>query len=393
MIEEFEKTSTDSMTDDILSTTADDNIVYKDYNMADLDKYIEKIPSMTMLESVSLKNSVTKELDRLESCHTMVKAVSELKDNFDTVTPGKEHAPADNTDVGKNILTANYLDEYGYEESAEEFKRLYDAYQPKLTSLVETIDKHIEECSKQAASTKYMTNDFLHIIEKKINNMKPTDMNYDYTMKKLQVLKSAFENRTDLTYLSNKLSTFIKNKTHMKNLAKAMNGTFTNIGGKLRSNFTDASMNSFLNGMEAVFGQDREAVIILVYFLDYVCSTEIKTNADSWVKVFVLNITDIRRGIWDMDMHFDKYLAQVDSAFYPQIEEIKKYLASRKSKISNSIYSTYSILISDIDPKPEKKEESSEEATPVEEGVEHVDAEVVGVDTSGNGIIIDSNVV
>lgn len=393
MIEEFEKTSTDSMTDDILSTTADDNIVYKDYNMADLDKYIEKIPSMTMLESVSLKNSVTKELDRLESCHTMVKAVSELKDNFDTVTPGKEHAPADNTDVGKNILTANYLDEYGYEESAEEFKRLYDAYQPKLTSLVETIDKHIEECSKQAASTKYMTNDFLHIIEKKINNMKPTDMNYDYTMKKLQVLKSAFENRTDLTYLSNKLSTFIKNKTHMKNLAKAMNGTFTNIGGKLRSNFTDASMNSFLNGMEAVFGQDREAVIILVYFLDYICSTEIKTNADSWVKVFVLNITDIRRGIWDMDMHFDKYLAQVDSAFYPQIEEIKKYLASRKSKISNSIYSTYSILISDIDPKPEKKEESSEEATPVEEGVEHVDAEVVGVDTSGNGIIIDSNVV
>lgn len=396
MIEEIEKTSGDSMTADILSTTADDNIVYKDYNMTDLDKYIEKIPSMTMLEAISLKNSVTKELNRLESCHTMVKAVSELRDNFDTVTPGKEPTMLDRknagTNVDKKILTANYLDEYGYEESAEEFKTLYDAYHPKLTSLVEAIDKHIEECSKQAASTKYMTNDFLHIIEKKINNMKPTDMNYDYTMKKLQVLKTAFENRTDLTYLSNKLSLFIKNKTHMKNLAKAMNGTFTNIGGKLRSNFTDASMNSFLNGMEAVFGQDRDAVIILVYFLDYVCATEAKSNADSWVKVFILNITDIRRGIWDMDIHFDQYLARVDSALYPQIEEIEKYLATRKSKISNSIYSTYNTLISDIDPKPKKKEETPEETAPVEDDIEHVDAEVVGVDTSGNGIIIDSDV-
>lgn len=376
MSEEIKKTSDESITEDILSTTADDNIVYKNYNMTDIDKYIEKVPSMTMLEAVSLKNSVTKELERLESCHTMVKAVSEIKDNFD---------PAN---VDNKIMTANYLDTYGYEESADEFKNLYNAYQPKLTSLVEAIDKHIAECSKQAASTKYMTNDFLHIIEKKINNMKPTDMNYDYTMKKLQVLKTAFENRTDLTYLSNKLSLFIKNKTHLKNLAKAMNGTFTNIGGKLRSSFTDASLNSFLNGMEAVFGQDRDAVIILIYFLDYVCATEAKTNADSWVKVFVLNITDIRRGIWDMDIHFDKYLAQVDSALYPQIEEIKKYLASRKSKISSSIYSTYSTLISDIDPKPEK----SEETAPVEDDVEHVDAEVVGVDTSSNGIVIDSNV-
>lgn len=376
MTEEIKKTSDESITEDILSTTADDNIVYKNYNMTDIDKYIEKVPSMTMLEAVSLKNSVTKELERLESCHTMVKAVSEIKDNFD---------PAN---VDNKIMTANYLDTYGYEESADEFKNLYNAYQPKLTSLVEAIDKHIAECSKQAASTKYMTNDFLHIIEKKINNMKPTDMNYDYTMKKLQVLKTAFENRTDLTYLSNKLSLFIKNKTHLKNLAKAMNGTFTNIGGKLRSSFTDASLNSFLNGMEAVFGQDRDAVIILIYFLDYVCATEAKTNADSWVKVFVLNITDIRRGIWDMDIHFDKYLAQVDSALYPQIEEIKKYLASRKSKISSSIYSTYSTLISDIDPKPEK----SEETAPVEDDVEHVDAEVVGVDTSSNGIVIDSNV-
>lgn len=376
MSEEIKKTSDDSITEDILSTTADDNIVYKNYNMSDIDKYIEKVPSMTMLEAVSLKNSVTKELERLESCHTMVKAVAEIKDNLDP-------ANADN-----KIMTANYLDTYGYEESADEFKNLYDAYQPKLTSLVEAIDTHIAECSKQAASTKYMTNDFLHIIEKKINNMKPTDMNYDYTMKKLQVLKTAFENRTDLTYLSNKLSLFIKNKTHLKNLAKAMNGTFTNIGGKLRSNFTDASLNSFLNGMEAVFGQDRDAVIILVYFLDYICATEAKTNADSWVKVFILNITDIRRGIWDMDIHFDKYLAQVDSALYPQIEEIKKYLASRKSKISSSIYSTYSTLISDIDPKPEK----SEETAPVEDDVEHVDAEVVGVDTSAMVLSIDSSV-
>ena len=131
MNEEILKTSPDEATTDILTETANDNIIYKDYDMSSLDAYMEKIGTMSMLESISLKNSITKELNRLESCHTMVKAVNDLRENFDFAAPGKEPTPMDHkipgTNVDKQILTANYLDEYGYNKSAEHLNKLYEA--------------------------------------------------------------------------------------------------------------------------------------------------------------------------------------------------------------------------------------------------------------------------
>ena len=390
MNEEIEKTSPDEMTNDVLTTAADDNIIYKNYDMSDLDKYMEKINTMSMLEAVSLKNSVTKELNRLESCHTMVKTVANLRDNFDVVSPGKEPSAIDHknagTNVNKDIMTANYLDDYGYQESADEFNKLYDVYQPKLTALIETLNKHIDECSKQAASTKYMTNDFLHIINKKINNMKSTDMNYDYNMKKLQMLKTAFENRTDLTYLKNKLEVFSKNKTHLKNLAKAMNGTFSDITSKLNGNFAKKTMSAFIKEIDDNFVGDMYYNITFLYFLNYVCTSEAKTYADAWVKIFVLNASDIHNDIWDLDIPAEKYMANTVKEFYPMMDAIYLYLKQRKVKISSQILTQYNALLNWV-PEVEETSESKEEikVKPEEDDVEHVEAEVVDLhDTHGS---------
>lgn len=377
MNEEIEKTSPNEMTNDVLSTAADDNIIYKNYDMNDLDKYIEKISTMSMLEAVSLKNSVTKELDRLESCHNMVKTVANLRDNFDAANTGKESSA-----VNKDIMTANYLDDYGYEESADEFNKLYNAYQPKLTTLIEALNKHIGECSKDAASTKYMTNDFLQIINKKINNMKPEDLNYDYNMKKLQMLKTAFENRTDLTYLKNKLDLFSKNKTHLKNLAKAMTGTFSDIASKLNANFTMKTMSALIKEMDDNFVGDMYYNITFLYFLNYVCTSESKTNADVWVKIFALNANDIHSDIWDLDIPADEYMSNAIKEFYPMMDTIYQYLKQRKVKISSQILSQYNTLLTWT---PDEVTEKNEEVSETEEDpVEHVDAEIVDLhDTHG----------
>ena len=176
MNEEIKNNSGDVATSDILSDAANDHILYKDYDMEVLDQYMTKIESMSLLECISLKNSVAKELNRLESCHTMLKAVDDLRENFDFVAPGKEITTMDRknagTDVDKQIMSANYLDQYGFTENADEFTKLYDAYQPKLKELTEKLAAHISECGKDAASTTYMTNDFLHIIDTRLNNMK-----------------------------------------------------------------------------------------------------------------------------------------------------------------------------------------------------------------------------
>ena len=250
MNEESLKTSPDEATTDILTETANDNIIYKDYDMSSLDAYMEKIGTMSMLESISLKNSITRELNRLESCHTMVKAVDDLRENFDFVAPGKEPTLMDRkmagTNVDKQILTANYLDEYGYNESAEDFNKLYEAYQPKLEEMITKINAHIDTFSEKAASTQYMTEDFLHIIDKKIRNMNETDINYEHKMKGLKVLKDAFEHRTNLDFLAKKLHLFAANKTHLKNLVKAFEGTFSNFASKLNNSFATRTLLSML---------------------------------------------------------------------------------------------------------------------------------------------------
>ena len=367
MNEEIKNNSGDTATSDILSDAANDHILYKDYDIAVLDQYMTNIDSMTLLESISLKNSVTKELNRLESCKTMLNAVGDLRQNFDFVAPGKEVTMMDRknagTDVDKKILAANYLDEYGFTENADEFDKLYETYQPKLKELTDKLTNHINACNKDAASTTYMTNDFLHIIDKRLNNMKPDEINYEYTSTRLETLKNAFSHRTDYSFLLNKLRLFTSNKTHMKNLAKAMNGTYSDIAAKLNKNFSPATLKEFINCMEDCFDHDQMKIISLMYFLNYVCTSEAKNNNDVWVKVFLLNISDIRKGIWDLEDDWRSYLANVCNAFDTYLEMITKYLIKRKTKINFQILNQYEKVMNYVPEEKKEDEESSTENT------------------------------
>ena len=398
MNEEIKVNSGDTATSDILSDTANDHILYKDYDLSTLDQYMTNINSMTMLESISLKNSVAKELNRLESCKTMLKAVDDLRQNFDFVAPGKEVTMMDRknagTDVDKKILAANYLEEYGFDENADEFNKLYDTYQPKLKELTDKLSEHITECGKDANSSTYMTNDFLHIINKRLNNLKEDEINYNYTKTHLETLKTAFSNRTDCTFLKNKLRLFTSNKTHLKNLAKALTGTFSGIAAKLNKNFSMSTLKEFSNAMEDCFDHDQIKILSLLYFLNYVCASEAKSDNDVWVKVFLLNASDIRKGIWDLDVHWDTYLANMTDALDPYLDEIKEYITKRKVKINFQILNQYEKILNYV-PEEKKEEESEtvEEPEVKEESVETVEAEEVSVTPIANGEIVDAEVI
>ena len=279
------------------------------------------------------------------------------------------------------------MDEYGFTENADEFDKLYETYQPKLKELTDKLTDHINACNKDAASTTYMTNDFLHIIDKRLNNMKPDEINYEYTSTRLETLKNAFSHRTDYSFLLNKLRLFTSNKTHMKNLAKAMNGTYSDIAAKLNKNFSPATLKEFINCMEDCFDHDQMKIISLMYFLNYVCTSEAKNNNDVWVKVLLLNISDIRKGIWDLEDDWRSYLANVCNAFDTYLEMITKYLIKRKTKISFQILAQYDKVKNYI---PEKKEEKNpEETTEPDDDTEHVEAEEVGVAPVATGEVVD----
>lgn len=350
MNEEILKTSADEATTDILTETANDNIVYRNYDMSDLDSYIEKIETMTMLESISLKNSVSKELNRLESCHTMVKAVSELRDNFDFVEPGKEPTAMDRrnagTDVDKTLLTTNYLDQYGYKENIDEFNQLYTDYQPKLQELIDKLNEHIDQCSPKAASTKYMTNDFLHIINKRINSLSETETNYDHLSKSLVNLKNCFENRTSIKWLENKLNTFVKNKNHLKDVSRALTGTMSDVASKLNSKFALKTMHNFVFFINQLWEGNYNKTLSLLYFLNYVCAHEADSNLDAWVKVMLLNVSDMTNDIWDIDeVEENEYAINVRDAFNSALTQMDLYIRNRKTKVNPVLIKQYEDLI------------------------------------------------
>lgn len=389
MNEEIMKTSEDEATTDILTETANDNIIYKNYDMADLDTYISNVDSLSMLEAISLKNSVLKEVNRLESCHTMVKAVDDLRENFDFVQPGKEPTLMDRKNAGTNadkaVLTANYLDSFGYKESAEEFAKIYEDYKPKLDELVEKLDKRIEDCTPMAASTTYMTNDFLKIINKRINNLKEDDINYKTLSKSLDTLKTAFENRTDIEYLATKFDTYVKNKNHLKDIKRAINGTFSDVSSKMNKNFATKTMHSLIATLDKIYFGNRYKVLSFIQFLNYICANEASSNADAWVKVLVLNISDINKNIWDIDgVNSNDYLEWIYNRFNSNLTQVEIYLTNTKTKISSSVNAQYDALLNWTEPEPEKKAEDAvtEETTEVipeseDDGIEHIDAEVV----------------
>ena len=101
-------------------------------------------------------------------------------------------------------------------------------------------------------------------------------------------------------------------------------------------------------------------IISLMYFLNYVCTSEAKNNNDVWVKVFLLNISDIRKGIWDLEEDWRSYLANVCNAFDTYLEMIAKYLIKRKTKISFQILNQYEKVMNYV---PEEKKEDEESST------------------------------
>lgn len=369
MNEEIMKTSTDEATTDILAETANDNIIYRNYDMSDLDAYIEKIGSMTMLEAISLKNSVSRELNRLESCHTMVKAVSELRDNFDFVEPGKEPTAMDRrnagTDVDRSVLTTNYLDQYGYNENIDEFNQLYTDYQPKLQDLIDKLNAHIDECSPKAASTKYMTNDFLHIINKRINNLSETETNYAHLSKSLVNLKNAFENRTSVEWLENKMNTFVKNKNHLKDVSRALTGTMSDVASKLNTKFADKTMHNFVFFINQLWEGNYNKTLSFLYFLNYVCANEADSNLDAWVKVMLLNVSDMTNDIWDLDeIAENDYALRVRDAFSFALAQMDMTIKNKKVKVNPVLIQQYEkILNMEFDETPEETNEAAEKET------------------------------
>lgn len=373
-------------TNEILSEGAEEHIQYEDFDIQVLDSYIDQIDSLSLLECVSLRNRIKPELVRLDSCKKMLNAVEELRDNFDFVEPGKEVTMLDRKGAGKNInkeiMAANYLEQYGFKEDKEEFLTFYDTYQPKFTQLISTLDDRIAAEKENANSTAYITKDMIRVLDKKIDAIKQQDPkahpNKDYYLTRLTTVRKAFANRTDMFYLYNKFNMFFNNKSSVRQMARALKkGTYSDIGGRMRALFTESNLHGFYNILERC-NYSIEEMVIFTYFLNRICISEAKTNNDVWVKILVLNFNDIFTGIYDLDVSADEYLSSFENLFSKNVAFIQT-LGRVKKDIDGRIIHEIGKIISGmtIKTKEEDAEPTEDMNTEPANEIETVEAEEV----------------
>ena len=109
----------------------------------------------------------------------------------------------------------------------------------------------------------------------------------------------------------------------------------------------------------------------------------------------MLNISDIRKGIWDLDINWSTYLKETCDTFDDYLSEIKEYLTKRKVKINPQILAQYEKVMNYVPEEKKEDEESSTEETPESteaDDIEKVEAEEVGVAPVATGEVVDAEV-
>ena len=293
------------------------------FEFGDIDEYLTKLEDLSFLEAVSYKKKIDSEIARWKSCKGMLKAISDLK--LDDTT-------------NRELMKINAMEDYNFTESIDDFESHYEENLDKLnkisSKLVEIVNSHKHEMD----STKFLTEEMIHLMQVKVDKLDPTGLNYSYNLTRMENVITAFENRLNLDYLKYKLEIYLKtSKANIKrdfreNVNLINNGRRSKVINDLIRFFNEDIMYAVYERLMYAFNDDVNATYVMLGFIAKIMNTEKKTAKDVWAKVFVLNLSDIYNNIFDIECSAEgesSYITKVEKIFYPIISE---FLKSQKMK-------------------------------------------------------------
>ena len=260
------------------------------FDLGDITQYLEDLKTLSFFEAVSLRKKVDAEYVRWKSCNSMLNAVQNLKldDN-----------------QNRQLMELNTLEDYNFSQSVEDFRKVYESNIDKYTQIISVLDNIIN--TNRQNSTTFLTNELLHMIDSRLANLPNTLTNYDYIIKKMNVIKDAFLHRENLQYLALKIESFLKVhrkkiKITFKNDSKELNnGKRTKIINELIRYFSKDIADGYYRQLMKIFHNDFDSVYLMTYFLMKIMNSEKETGKNTYAKVFIMNLSDINAGIYDYD--------------------------------------------------------------------------------------------
>ncbi len=295
------------------------------FDFGDISEYLEKLEMLSFLEAVSYKKKVDSEIARWKSCESMLKAISELK--------------LDDT-ANRELMKINAMEQYNFMDSIDDFETHYDENMDKLNQIATKLASMINEHKHEMDSTKFLTNEMIHLMQGKIDKLDPSGLNYQYNKSRMEIVVDAFQNRLNLDYLSNKMDIYLKtNKDNIKrdfreNAALLNNGRRSKAINDLIRFFNEDITYAIYERLMSAFHDDVNATYLMMGFLAKVMNTEKKSSRNVWVKVFALNLSDIYNNIFDIEDA--SYMEKVTNTFYAKIATFLKNQKFNKS-LNNGI--------------------------------------------------------
>ena len=277
------------------------------FDFGDISEYLTKLEGLSFLEAVSYKKKVDAEIARWKSCESMLKAISELR--LDDTT-------------NRELMKINAMEDFKFMESVEDFESHYDENMDKLLKISNKLVAIVNAHKHEMDSTRFLTNEMVHLMKGKIDKLDPNDMNYDYNRTRMETVKNAFENRLDLSYLRWKFETYLMtNKNNIKkdfrdNAALLNGGRRSKVINDLIRFFNEDIVYSLYERLMYTFSDDTAATYLMMGFIAKIMNTEKKTSKDVWAKVFVLNLSDIYNNIFDIDIENYEYIDNIKESFY-----------------------------------------------------------------------------
>lgn len=309
----------DNATKEILDEAeADTNL--SNFDFGDISEYLTKLEDLSFLEAVSYKKKIDAEIARWKSCKSTLDMVAELEldDN-----------------INRELMRINAVEHYQFSKTVEDFESHYLENVGKLDQISAKLVAIINHHKHEMDSTKFLTDEMIHLMKNKINKLDPENLNYTYNKTRMETVVNAFENRKDIEYLVRKLTTYLKTnhgtiKKYLRDDAKILNnvrsgGKRTKIINDLLRFFNESIVNAMFVELQLAFDDDLLAVYLMMGFIAKIMNTERKTAQDIWGKVFALNLSDINNDIFDIEEEEETpYTDKITDVIYPILEEYLK---------------------------------------------------------------------
>lgn len=283
------------------------------YDFGAMPLFLAKLKTLTFLEQVDLSRRVNNEIARWEGCKTALECISDMH-----ITDS----------MNRQMMLINSMNHFGYNGTQEEFTADYTEKMDQLKKISAVLAACIDANKEGLGTTSFTTNEMIALMEKRASELQ-VESGTESSVKYANHVVEIFKNRTSFDFLKGRLEIFLK--TNKKDLKRAIS--------ELKSNKMPKCMKTLVRifGNDTMYrvwytlimnhiNHDADAVFVLLSFLAKLTETEKNTGNAVWAKVFILNISDCQRKVFDLEDP-DGYIGQIWELFHVPID---KFLHNNK---------------------------------------------------------------